>query len=239
MLKIRVISPFRYQYLNGDNKLIKDHYLAAGNYYHLDAKKDRQEVKYILSPNFTFRSYIDVDPSSIPSDLLEELEIEGGLYNDKVQLAKEEEFIPTMIQDNKFIDASESSRVYNDLDEDPKGVQEPSPNPFDQTTPSPSKPKEEEPEEEKEELGLVDKPAESLPDKPEEKEPEEAQDFSSKETEKEEREKALEELHYSKIKDIAELYGIEYTTKQKVIKEILKIEFEDPEEEGSRILDSI
>lgn len=231
MLKIRITSPFRYQYHNGDNKLVKDHYLAAGDYYHLDLAKDKSEVKYILSPNFTFKNYIHVDQESIPESLSKELNIESGLYNDEFQLPPEEEYIPTVIQNNAYVDRN---YFQDDLENDPQPIAEPKANPFDQTTPSPSEQEEhnQEVEEiEKEELGAL-----NTPDlKPEEETSDEVVEVKTGDLEREKRQKELEELHYSKVKDIAELYSIEYTTKKEVIEEIIKIEYSDEEDATRRL----
>lgn len=233
MLKIRITSPFRYQYFNGDDKLVKDHYLAAGDYYHLDITKDKNEIKYILSPNFTFKNYIHVDTESIPDSLANELNLETGMYAEEYQLPPEEEFIPTVIQNNKFVDPSQNY-YQDDLENDPQPIAEPKENIFDQTTPSPVEEEVKEVEEETEQLGAL-----NTPDlEPEKEVSDDIVEIETGDKEREGRKKELESLHYSKVKDIAELYNLEYTNKKEIVEQILNLEFSS-EEDASRRLDPI
>lgn len=216
MIRIHVTSPFQYQYFQGeekDGKPVKDHYLAAGNYYHLDPVKDKEEIKYVLSPNFVFKHYIYVNQETIRPELKKELNLEAGFYQD-IQLPKEEEYIPTLIQDNKFVDASENYQPsYEVLDEKEQlTTVEPTPNSFDQTTKPSIKEEKKEVVEEKEET----------------------EELFISNVKREERLEELNNLHYSKVKEIAELYNLEYSTKKEVIQLILELEFGNPDAEFSK-----
>lgn len=217
MIRIQITCPFTYEYFNGDDKLIKRHYLTAGNYYHLDEEKDKEEIRYILSPNFIFKNYIYVNLETVPKELIKEFSLDYGFYQDTA--VPEDEYIPTLLQNNKFVDASESY-INDDLTSDPAITQEPLPNIFDKTT---VVVKEESKEivEKEEVLG-----AENTPDLEPLPLPSEIEEYLNTDNkEKELRQLELEELHYSKVKEIAELYNIEYQTKKQTIKEILVLEF--------------
>lgn len=230
MIRIQITSPFTYEYLNGDDKLIKRHYLTAGNYYHLDEEKDKEEIRYILSPNFLFKNYIYVNLETVPKELIEEFNLDYGFY--ETTSVPEDEYIPTLIQNNKFIDASESY-ITDDLTHDPATTVEPSVNIFDQTTVEVKEEentveeiKSEEPKEEKveeEKLGALNTPdLEPLPLPSEEE-----QYIEVDNKEREIRKSELEDLHYSKVKEITELYKVDYHTKKEAIEDILNLEFGD------------
>ena len=77
MIRIQVTCPFTYEYYDGDGNLMKRHYLTAGNYYHLDEVKDKEEIRYVLSPNFIFKNYIYINLDTVPKELIE-LATAGG-----------------------------------------------------------------------------------------------------------------------------------------------------------------
>jgi hypothetical protein len=224
MIRIQVTSPFTYEYFNGDDKLIKRHYLSAGNYYHLDEEKDKDEIKYILSPNFIFKNYIYINLETIPKALIKEFELDNGFYEDTA--VPEDEYIPTLLQNNKFLDVSESYFT-DDLASDPVITQEPSVNIFDKTTIKIEEETKieiiEQPEviEKEEELGAENTPYLA----PDEILSEEYEDVDTSDKERLARQTELEDLHYSKVKEIAELYNLEYHTKKQTIQEILDLEF--------------
>lgn len=220
MIRIQVTCPFTYEYFNGDKKLIKRHYLTAGNYYHLDEEKDKEEIKYILSPNFIFKNYIYVNLETVPKELIEEFNLDYGFYEDNA--VPEDEYIPTLLQNNRFVDASENY-VINDLESDPIPTKDPEVNVFDKTTVVEKEGPEEVTEDKKEEEKLG---AENTPDlEPLEEPKEEFEDINTSDKEREDRKIELEEMHYSKVKEIAELYNIDYQTKKQTINEILDLEF--------------
>ena len=201
MIRIQIISPFRYQYEAGDSTQRKDFYFAAGDYYHLDAIKDKGEAKYILSPNYSFKNYIYVDTDSIPEDLFEELGLESGFYN-TFTLPKEQEYIPTLIDlNNQF------NNQFKNLEDENLAVVEPEDNKFDLTSKFEVEVEdaiEQEPESNKEEIEQVE---------------------AGGNKDRQERELELEELHYKKVQDIAGIYQIKYSSKKEVIAKILDLEF--------------
>lgn len=218
MIRIQITSPFTYEYFNGDDKLIKRHYLTAGNYYHLDEEKDKEEIKYILSPNYIFKNYIYVDLETVPKELKEEFNLSHGFYEDNH--VPEDEYIPTLLQNNRFVDVSESY-VNDDLASDPIPTKDPETNIFDKTTIVAKEEIVEVKKESEEKLG-----AENTPDlKPLESPSEEFKDIDTSDKEKETRQSELEDMHYSKVKEIAELYKLDYQNKKQTIQEILDLEF--------------
>ena len=233
MIRIQVTSPFRYQYRTSDydpkapqDKVEKDLYLTAGEYYHLDPVKDKDEVKFVLSPHFTFKNYIYVNLETVPQELKTELKLESGFYEDTS--VPDDEFIPTLLENNKIVEPIINDEIYGD----PQPTAEATPNIFDLSTKT-YKEEVEEVVEEEPKLG-----AENLPDvAPIEEPSEDIVDLSVKNEEREARKKELEELHYSKVKEVAELYNLEYKTKKDTIKEILELEFGDPDAEFSKNLE--
>lgn len=220
MIRIQVTCPFTYEYYDGDGKLMKRHYLTAGNYYHLDEVKDKEEIRFVLSPNFIFKNYIYINLDTVPKELIEELSLSHGFYEDTS--VPDDEYIPTLLQNNRFIDASESY-VTDDLVKDPFITTEPTPNIFDQTTVVEDKVQEQLEEVKEEKLG-----AENTPDlEPLKEFSEEVVDIEVNDKERETRKSELEDLHYSKVKEIAELYNIDYNTKKETIEIILNLEFGD------------
>lgn len=225
MIRIQVTCPFTYEYWDGDGKLKKRHYLTAGNYYHLDEEKDKEEIRFVLSPNFIFKNYIYVNLDTVPKELIKELDLNHGFYEDTA--VPEDEYIPTLLQNNRFIDASESY-ITDDLVKDPKITTEPTPNVFDKTTIVESK-KELEVKAIEAELKKEDKlGAENTPDlSPLPEVSDQIVDIEINNKERETRKSELEDLHYSKVKEIAELYNIDYNTKKETIEIILNLEFGD------------
>lgn len=218
MIRIQITCPFTYEYFNGDDKLIKRHYLTAGNYYHLEEEKDKEEIKYILSPNFIFKNYIYVDLETVPQELKQEFSLSHGFYEDNS--VPEDEYIPTLLQNNRFVDASESY-VSDDLASDPIPTKDPEVNIFDKTTIVIKEEIVEIKEESNEKLG-----AENTPDlEPLEPPSEEFKDIDTSDQEKEKRQSELEDMHYSKVKEIAELYKLDYQNKKQTIQQILDLEF--------------
>jgi len=221
MIRIQITSPFTYEYFNGDAKLLKRHYLTAGNYYHLDEEKDKEEIRFILSPNFIFKNYIYVNLETVSQDLQNELNLENGFYEDTS--VPDDEYIPTLLQNNRFIDASESY-IHDDLNSDPSLTVEPTPNIFDQTFQNVDEVNVEVKLKETEVLGAENTP-DLIPLEQFSEEVEEVKSYFNEE--KNARKSVLDDLHYSKVKEIAELYKIEYTSKKAAIDLILTLEFID------------
>jgi len=241
MIRIQITSPFRYQFRTSDydietkaDKMIKDHFLTAGSYYNLDPVKDRAEVKYILSPNFVFKNYIYVDTESIPVEIANELKLESGFY-DEFTLPKSEEYIPTLIQDNVFLHKPDDyyPTLVEREDEKDYAIREPKPNYFDKTSPII---KEEEVKEEIVETVEEEKlqGAINTPDlEPIEESSDDIVDVDTTNVSRESRKEELNGLHYMKIKEICELYNLEYTNKKEVVAQILDLEFGNPDSEFS------
>ena len=228
MIRIQVTSPFRYQYRTSDydpaspeDKVEKDLFLTAGEYYHLDPKKDKDEVKFVLSPNFTFKNYIYVNIETVPQDLKDELKLESGFYEDTC--VPDGEYIPTLLENNKIVEPIINDEIYGD----PEPTAEASPNIFDLSTKTFEDEKNEEPK-----LG-----AENTPDlAPLEQSSDDIVELSVENTERKERKEELEVMHYSKVKEIAELYNLEYIKKKDTIQAILELEFGNPDVEISKNL---
>ncbi len=76
MIRVLILSPFRYTYGN------KNSYLTTGESLYLDPKQeaDREELKYLLSPASEFRRFVYVEDSDLNSNFLLELlpELNGG-----------------------------------------------------------------------------------------------------------------------------------------------------------------
>lgn len=246
MIRIQITSPFRYQFRTSDydnetkaDKMIKDHFLTAGSYYTLDPKKDRAEVKFILSPNFIFKNYIYVDVESIPKDISEELKLESGFY-EEFTLPKGQEYIPTLIQENKFNEVSESYQptyIETQVDEGIEGFADPKHNPHDLTTSPNKKPIPLDNIEIVEESDNKEKYKGALnsPDlEPLKKEIDNSIELETEDLQRAERKKELESLHYTKVKEICEVYNIEYVNKKEAIEEILDLEFGNTEAEFSK-----
>jgi hypothetical protein len=231
MIKIQITSPFRYQYRTSDydtnvakDKVEKDTYFTAGEWYHLDPKKDKDEIKFVLSPNFTFKNYIYVNLGTVPEDLQEELQLESGFYEDKS--VPHDEYIPTLLENNKVVQPIINDELYGD----PQPTTEPEVNIFDQTSKVIKEPVEEIKEEK---LG-----AENTPDlAPLEKPSEDVVDLSVDNKEREVRKAELSEMHYTKVQEVAELYNLQYKTKKESIEEILYLEFGDSDAEFSTNLE--
>ena len=233
MIRIQITSPFRYQYHTSDydpnvaaDKVEKDTYFTAGEWYHLDPIKDKAELKFVLSPNFTFKNYIYVNLETVPESLKEELKLESGFYEDTS--VPDDEYIPTLLENNKVVQPIINDEIYGD----PQPTAEPTENIFDLSTKTY---KEEKPVEEikEEKLG-----AENTPDvAPLEEPSEDIVDLSVENEEREARKAELSEMHYTKVQEIAELYNLEYKTKKETIEEILYLEFGDADSEFSTNLE--
>ena len=233
MLKIRILTPFRYQYTNPIKKQPnKDYYFAAGDYYHLLEDTDRKEIEHILSPNFAFKNYIHIDQTDISKDLKEKVNKDNGFV---------------IMNDYADEDVKETKEYYQySPDSDVAPTIEPSKNRFDKTTEKQieqpvlnemaasstykAKP---EPEPEPEPEVEVEVEAEDKEDsvdttelETESKESEEEVVEELGELNKEEREEELKQLHYTKLKEIAEEYNLSYTDKKTSIKDILSIEYQ-------------
>ncbi len=229
MIKVRVTSPFRYQFLNGDNKLVKDHFFAAGDYYHIDPNKEKLEAKFVLSPTFAFKNYIHVDVETVPLDLAKEVGMEAGFYSEPT-MDYVEEHIPTLIDMSGKFETGDDGELL-------EPIHDASPNKFDLTSDPNVKVKDEEVEDEViiEEKSFVEKHQGALntPDiEPvvyphEDEEPTEV--VIGGQGEQDKREKELTSLNYKKVQEITELYNIKYTNKRESIKQILAYEFGDDE----------
>lgn len=219
MIRIQITSPFRYK----NDNLKKDIYFTAGDYYHLDPAKNKDEIKHVLSPYFPFKNYIYVDVETVPSNIKQELGLETGFY-DEFTLPQNDEVIPTAIDmSNQFIACDDGSSS----DEAP--VQEPLPNKFDLTSSPDTVDEVTEDEDVTMTLGALEAPKVATV---EEEVSEEIVDVESGGTgDRTEREKELSDLHYTKVQEIAELYNIDYTNKKDTISEILKLEFGDPDDQ--------
>ena len=114
--------------------------------------------------------------------------------------------------------------INDELYGDPEPTADPSDNIFDLSTKVYKEEEKESVEEPKEEkLG-----AENTPDvAPLEEPSEDIVDLSVDNEEREARKAELSEMHYSKVKEVAELYNLEYKTKKETIEEILYLEFGD------------
>lgn len=211
MIKIRITAPFRYQYITKQEK--KEFHFIAGDYYHLDPVKNKEEAKTVLSSNFPFKHFIHVELETVPASLKKEMGIEAGNYEEYTLPIEEEFFVYTQTDENgDFVKAQEQDEL---------PAQEPTPNKFDLTTQEAAK-VEEAKVVKQDDLGIVDEPANSLV----EKTYEETKDLEvGGEKKREERKAELEDLHYSKVKEVAELYNLEYTTKKETISEILNLEY--------------
>lgn len=226
MIKIRVTAPFRYQFVNAATK--KDIFLGAGDYYHLDQVKDKAEIKHVLSPTFPFRNYIHVELETVPQALKEEIGIEAGSYEEYTLPETEEFFVYTQTDKQGQLIEEDSFR-----DEAP--AQEPEANKFDLTTDPKKVAAEEkalaEPVTE-ENLGIEEAPSALPVEEP----TDEVEDVvAGGELERDARKEELEDLHYSKIKEIAEVYNIDYSTKKETIEVILNLEYGDNDAESPDI----
>ena len=234
MISIQITCPFRYQYKK------KDIFFMAGEYYHLDEVKDKEEVKKILSSSFEFKEYIYVNIETIPDELLKDSKSEStGTFHSRP--VEEEEYASTLIEGTKSIYQLEDPGP--DYQEAPtKDADE---NYWAKITEAQGRPtkKVEQPKEVKTDLDHSEKEklekqtrieeekhqgALNTPDiKPEDsKQVAETTAVAFKDEEREARRKELDELHYTKIQDVAEQYHIEYTKKDPTIEAILKAEFD-------------
>lgn len=199
MIRILIKTPFRHQFRN------KDSWLMAHDYYYLDSTRDKDELKYILSPIFAFKEFIYINLNEIDSKLLKEVQEEYGFS--PVGNSKPEEFVEK--PQHSVMPVEEAAFL------PPK---EPEPNIFAVATAVNNSPI------------LITNPVST---KQEVEEVEEVKTVGGLEVsllnrdfEKEERKTALDNLHWRKLKDVAEQYSIEYTDKEEVIDKIISIEFE-------------
>lgn len=238
MIKIRVTSPFRYQYVNGDKKLVKDLFFAAGDYYHIDPIKDKLEAKFVLSPTFAFKNYIHIHSETVPQNLAKEAGLEAGFYPEG-NLSADEEFYPTMTDMSGQFLRDDQGNIADEKTYDP------APNKFDLTSDPNAKPVDnQEVDESEEDVVIEEKPlvpaeekyqgALNTPDIEDVQYPNEDAEEVIEEHglgEQHERKVELESLHYKKVKEVAENYNLEYTNKKDTIAAILVLEFGDPDAE--------
>ena len=186
----------------------------AGEYYHLDPEKDKDEVKKILSPSYQFKEYIHVNAETLPKELLEVVGEETVNSFHGYDDPEEREYVSTLI------DGTQSTEQIEDPGPD---YQEPQTldaqeNKWEKGI-NDQKFKKEDKENQDSEVSTPDlAPVEEVEDAAPAKE-------SFKDGEIEERRKELDEMHYTKIQDVAEQYDIEYTKKDDTIEKILKAEF--------------
>jgi hypothetical protein len=208
MIRIQITSPFRHKYENADREKRKDIFFQAGDYYHLDNKESKEEVKQMLSPNYPFKNYIYVDPSTVPQEISKELNLESGFYKEYT-LPPEEEYLVTQTQ---------TGTMPLVADDEDQPTLEPQKNFFDMTSqPQSTAEDEPEPEPEAEAEAVFDNEADVK----------EQADKTTVESELETRKEELDKLHYRKLREIASIYGVEYTNKQEVIKRIIELEYEE------------
>lgn len=198
MIRILILTPFRHQFRN------KDTWLMSHESYYLDQVKDKDEIKYMISDLFPFREFIYVNTAELNSELLNEIKNEQGFSkfgDDTTSLVIEETAA------HSFLSIEEASSL---------PAIEPVTNIFELQSTS---------------YNTVEKPEEVIAPgilTSDELPVAEISDVSiiDRDSEREERQKVLDALHWRKVKDIAEQYEIDYTDKDKVIQSILKLEFE-------------
>lgn len=218
MISIQITCPFRYQYKGKEDK---DIFFMAGEYYHLDEVKDKNEIKKLLSPSFEFKEYVYVNVETVPQELLKDSRLEAGNSFHSNPNPEEIEYVSTLVEGTKSTEQIKDpgpdyeEEATKDAEENffAKQIEE------EKLT---KKAKEEDLETEEKEQGALNTPDYS---------PEEAKEIvaeaepSFKDGEVEARRKELDELHYTKIQDVAEQYHIEYTKKDETIEKILEAEF--------------
>lgn len=216
-ISIRITCPFRYQYSGRK----KDIFFMAGENYHLDPVKDKEEVKKILSPSFQFKQYIHINKETLPPDLLEDSYLEEVNSFHSYDDPEDREYVSTLIEGTKSTQQIEDPGP--DYEEpatldaaENKWEKEINSKKFKAKDLKEVKPKAE-PE--------VNTP-DIAPEKEEEKAETATETFEDGEVEK--RRKELDGMHYTKIQDVAEQYSIEYTKKDETVEKILEAEFKIP-----------
>ena len=222
MISVQITCPFRYKY-NGKQQ--KDIFFMSGEYYHLDPVKDKDEVIKLLSPSFQFKEYIHVNAESIPEDILKDSKLnESGSFHSHVN-PEEIEYVSTLIEGTKSTQEIQAPDL--NFEESPTKDAEDNyfasqieSSKFTKSEVKETKVNEVEEEVENEEVSTPDLESE----KPEEEAAPANESFNDEEIAK--RLKELDEMHYTKIQDVAEQYNIEYTKKDETIEKIIKAEFE-------------
>lgn len=76
LVKVNVLSPFRYEYRG------KYSWVATGEFLILDTsnKDQRSELLHLLSSNFTYKEFIHIDIQTLPEDIRCESEANIGMY---------------------------------------------------------------------------------------------------------------------------------------------------------------
>lgn len=179
----------------------KDVWLMAHESYYLDEERDKEEIKHILSSLFPYKEYIYINPEQVSTKLRKEIEEERGftsIDSIEIPLIPSPSTSPLPVEEAVF-----------------QPAKEPDVNVFDKTNKliEPSLPQD---------VSLDVQPKKDSKDK-EEKAIGTVYEIDA---EKQERVKHLSDLHWKKLKDIAEQYDISYTEKEDVIKKIISIEFE-------------
>lgn len=222
MISIQITCPFRYQYNGTQNK---DIFFMAGEYYHLDAEKDKNEVKKILSPNFQFKEYIHVNQETLPKEYVLDSSLEESNSFHSNPNPEEIEYISTLIEGTKSTEQIEDPGP----DYEEPYTLDPDENKFESEINNQKIRK----DYDKKDSNNVSEEDEEEPITPdlapveEEEEPATATE-TFKDGEIEERRDELDKLHYTKIQDIAEQYGIVYSKKDKTVEDILRAEFDIP-----------
>lgn len=198
MIRILVLTPFRHQFRH------KDIWLMSHESYYLDSTLDKDEIKYILSDSFPYREFIYLNTDQLDKELIDEVASDRGFTPVNSSVPE-----PSTPQDSPI--------TPNSFDR----VQEPDVNIFEQRI--------------LEQQGIVPQheSSSSLPQVPlapvSLPEPEinnSTSDISDALVERKERLNVLTQLHWRKVKDIAEQYDILYTDKDEVIQKIISLEFD-------------
>ena len=187
----------------------------AGEYYHLDPEKDKDEVKKILSPSYQFKEYIHVNAETLPSELLNLVDEETVNSFHGYDDPEEREYVSTLIEGTQSTEQIEDPGP----DYQEPETQDAQENMWEQQINNQKFKKED-----KEKVEAKVSTPDLAPVEQEEEEVAPAKE-SFEDGEIEERRKELDEMHYTKIQDVAEQYDIEYTKKDETIEKILKAEF--------------
>lgn len=200
IVKVKVTSPFRYEYQG------KRSWVASGENLTLDTsnKNQREELKYIMSSNFPYKEFIYIDVASLPEAIKCEVREEAGFYKlpptpiDGPDQPGASDFFRPLgeAEDNKFIHPVINS--YKEEEELALDKDEP----------------------------LIETKLEEECIKEEIKEEQEQVKEEKQEDLIKSRKAELSQTPWSKVKDIVESYGEEYTNKSEAIELILMIEFD-------------
>lgn len=226
MISIQITCPFRYKY-NGKQQ--KDIFFMAGEYYHLDVNTDKDEIKKILSPSFEFKQYVHINLETVPKELLKGSRLEAPSNFHSNPNPEEIEYVSTLVEGTRssqqiedpgpdYEEPTTKDAEENFFAKQIDAAKLPRKDKKEQEAPLPTEEKLEE-----EAQGALNTP-DLAPLEEEHKEVAEATP-AFVDGEKEARRKELDELHYTKIQDVAEQYHIEYTKKDPTIEAILEAEF--------------